>query len=68
MTTPAEHDWLQVFPGDDGQVYWRRKAANGQIIATGAEGFTREEDAWRAAYRANHDLDPHRPRPFDEKP
>lgn len=31
-----------------GEFGWRFRAENGQIIATGGEGFTREEDAERA--------------------
>jgi uncharacterized protein YegP (UPF0339 family) len=43
------------FPGNPhrdcvptGEYGWRFRAANGQITATGGEGFTREEDAERA--------------------
>lgn len=31
-----------------GEYGWRYRSANGQITATGGEGFTREEDAERA--------------------
>lgn len=57
MTNPSEHDKLEVFwSTQDDQHYWRRVSANGQVIASGGEGFTREPDAWRAARRANPDL------------
>lgn len=46
---------LGDFPGDPnrdcaptGEYGWRFRASNGQITATGGEGFTREEDAERA--------------------
>lgn len=32
-----------------GEYGWRFRAANGQIVATAGEGFTRAEDAERAA-------------------
>lgn len=51
-------DKLEVIEGGNGQFYWHRQAANGKLIASGGEGFTRREDALRAGYRANADLDP----------
>jgi uncharacterized protein YegP (UPF0339 family) len=51
-------DTLDVFLSESsGLWYWHRQAGNGEVISQG-EGFTREEDAWRAAYRANPDLEP----------
>lgn len=32
--------------------YWRLRARNGEIVADGAEGYTRRGDARRAAIRA----------------
>lgn len=38
-----------VLPGQPtGEFGWRFRAANGQIVATSGEGFTRREDAKRA--------------------
>lgn len=53
-------DVLEVFESPDGGWRWHRQAANGEILSSG-EGFTRERDAWRAAYRANPDLEPEEP-------
>lgn len=39
---------FEVYQGDDEQFYWRLKAGNGQIIATGAEGYTTKGAAIRA--------------------
>lgn len=50
-------DVLEVFESPDAGWHWHRQAANGEILSSG-EGFTRERDAWRAAYRANPDLEP----------
>jgi uncharacterized protein YegP (UPF0339 family) len=50
------NDELDVFKAEDGW-RWHRKAGNGEVISEG-EADTREEDAWRAAYRANPDLEP----------
>lgn len=39
-----------VFEGrHTGQWYWRAVAANGRVVADGAEGYTRKRDASRAA-------------------
>lgn len=40
---------FETFQGADRQWYWRLVAGNGQVVATGGEGFTRPEDALRAA-------------------
>lgn len=29
----------EIFPGSDGQWYWRMKSSNGRILACGGEGF-----------------------------
>ena len=43
----------EVFQGDDESWYWHlRDTGNGKIIATGGEGFTREDDAWKACRNA----------------
>ncbi len=47
-------DALEVFEAADGW-HWHRKAANGEVISEG-EAYTREEDAWIGAERANPDL------------
>jgi uncharacterized protein YegP (UPF0339 family) len=45
---------LQVYCSiADGQWYWRLVAPNGQITATGAEGYTRKSDAIRAVVRVS---------------
>jgi uncharacterized protein YegP (UPF0339 family) len=41
-------DRVQVFKGDDGQWYARRRAANGRIICV-TEGYTRRRSAVTAA-------------------
>lgn len=45
------HAAYVVFEGEDGQFYWRLQADNGQIVATGGEGFSSE-----AAARASIEL------------
>ena len=37
-------DPFEVFRGEDGQWYWRLKAANGEIIAQ-SEGYQRRQSA-----------------------
>lgn len=65
----TDTDRLEVVQGGDGQFYWHRQAANGRLISSGGEGFTRKPDAWRAAYRANTDLDPNQdPEVFGGEP
>lgn len=39
---------FEVYPGEDGQHYWRLKAPNGQVIATGAEGYSSKGATFRA--------------------
>lgn len=41
-----------IFPSvKNGQWYWRAVSRNNQVIATGAEGYTRRRDAIRAVDR-----------------
>jgi uncharacterized protein YegP (UPF0339 family) len=47
---------LTVYQGDDGQWYWRATANNNEIVAQG-EGFTRKDDAERAAESVFPDID-----------
>lgn len=42
---------FEVYCGEDRQYYWRLRSANSQVIATGAEGYTRRRDARRAIRR-----------------
>ena len=37
---------VQFFPGEDGQFYFRVRAANGEIVST-SEGYTSMKDARR---------------------
>lgn len=39
---------FEYFQSQNGQFYWRARAANGRITADGAEGYTREADVKRA--------------------
>lgn len=48
---------VEVYSGTDTQYYWRRRAANSQIVATGGEGYTRKDDCLDAAMRENPGLD-----------
>lgn len=41
----------EIFQGANLQWYWRVKAKNGQIIATGGEGYTRRFSAQRGFRR-----------------
>jgi uncharacterized protein YegP (UPF0339 family) len=43
---------FQVYRSRPGRWYWRLRAANGKIIADGAESYSRKQDALRAANRA----------------
>lgn len=45
-------DRTVVFQDKAGEWRWRRQAANGEIIATSGESYTRLADAERAASRA----------------
>jgi uncharacterized protein YegP (UPF0339 family) len=49
----APADYLEVAEGANGEFYWHKQAANGRIISSSGEGFTRKFDAERAAERAN---------------
>lgn len=44
---------VEVYEALDGW-RWRLKAGNGQILADGAESYTRREDAERAVRKAYH--------------
>jgi uncharacterized protein YegP (UPF0339 family) len=45
-------DRVEVYRDDAGEWRWRKVAANGEIIATSGEGYTRKWSARRAARRA----------------
>lgn len=47
-------DTIRIYQDDAGQHRWRRKASNGEIVASG-ESHLRRRDAQRAAQRANPD-------------
>ena len=47
-----ESDRVEVYLDVSGEWRWRRVAANGEIIADSAEGYTRRHDARIAAERA----------------
>jgi hypothetical protein len=69
-------DKIQVFPGRDGDFYWRRVAPNGDIIAIGGEGYTSRIRAHEMTYRAssadfeveNLDHDPRAPEQPEKVP
>ncbi|MFN8760264.1 MAG: YegP family protein [Tagaea sp.] len=42
---------IQVYRDEAGQYRWRLRAPNGRVTARGAEGYSRERDAERAARR-----------------
>lgn len=44
-------DKIEIFKDEAGEWRWRIKAANGKIVATSGEGFTRKWSARRAAKR-----------------
>ncbi len=46
------NDKIEIFQDKAGEWRWHRQAANGEIIASSGEGYTRQEDAQRAADRA----------------
>jgi uncharacterized protein YegP (UPF0339 family) len=48
MMTSSNVDYIEVFPGEDDQHYWRAKASNHEIVA-GSEGYVTRFDARRAA-------------------
>jgi len=43
---------IEIYRDDAGEYRWRLRAANGELVATAGEGFTREADAERAAATA----------------
>lgn len=45
----------EVFKGGDDKWYWRLKAANGEIVAVGGEGFARKGNALKSAEKALKD-------------
>lgn len=48
---------VEVYKDTGGQYRWRRVViTNGQIVADGAEGYTRKDEARTAAERENPDL------------
>lgn len=51
-TTTPKVPVIEVFSPQGGFWYWRLRARNGEIVADGAEGYTRRGDARRAAIRA----------------
>lgn len=42
---------FEVYPGGDGQWYWRAVRANGRVVADGAEGYASKSGARRAVWR-----------------
>jgi uncharacterized protein YegP (UPF0339 family) len=44
-------DKVETYQGTDSGWYWRVKAGNGRVIATGAERFESKANAKRAARR-----------------
>ncbi len=36
---------FELYKGADGEFRWRLRSANGQVIATGGEGYTRKDGA-----------------------
>lgn len=44
-------DRIQVYLDEFGEWRWRRKAANGEIVADSGEGYTRRAAALKAAWR-----------------
>lgn len=57
MTT-RHPDIVEVYVRTDGLWEWRRKASNGQIVATsGGQGYTTRFDVKLAAVRANDGLE-----------
>ena len=57
--SPPPHqreDHVELFQGRDSDWYWRRRAGNGQIVATGGEGYVHRVDCVAAAQRINGPL------------
>lgn len=46
-----DSDRTEIYEDSAGEWRWRRVAPNGETIADSGEGYTREEDAKRAAER-----------------
>lgn len=46
--TPRGDLSFRVFRDAGGEFRWRGVARNGEVVATGAEGYSRAADAWRA--------------------
>ena len=44
----TRHARLELYRGAGRLWYWHLRAANGRIIADGAEGYTRRRSCWRA--------------------
>jgi uncharacterized protein YegP (UPF0339 family) len=42
---------FEVYQGSDDKWYWRLRAVNGRVIATGAEGYERQEGAEEGVFR-----------------
>ena len=54
MSQPIRPDTVEVYMRTDGLWDWRRKAANGQVVATsGGQGYTTRHDVKLAAVREN---------------
>jgi uncharacterized protein YegP (UPF0339 family) len=43
---------IEVYADTAGEWRWRLRAANGELVANSGEGYTRQEDAVRAARTA----------------
>ncbi len=58
MTEEPENreDTVEVFKSADGDWWWHRKAANGEIVSDSGEGYERPGYAVHAALRANKDI------------
>lgn len=39
---------FQIYRGDDGQYYWRLRAANNETVADGSEGYVSKRNVMRA--------------------
>lgn len=50
-------DYIEVYTGLDKQWHWRRRASNGQIVATGGEGYTSRTYTFTRAQRLNPGLE-----------
>jgi len=54
MSQPTRPDTVEVYMRVDGLWDWRRKAPNGQVVATsGGQGYTTRSDVKLAAVREN---------------